>query len=226
MNIALFGDHISEIESSVKEAGFTIVQNNPEIVLSYGGDGTFLKSEHAFPEVPKVLIKNSATCRLCTELPLDEVLSRIKYRDYSLFEVIKLKVSASDKEWHAINDAVLHNRDPRRAIRFSLSLNGRAIVNDAIGDGVVIATSLGSTGYFKSITQKTFNSGVGIAYNNTSNRIDPIITEEEGFDVTLQIKRGPGFVYADNQDGEALINDGDEVRVMLSSEKAQVLTFD
>lgn len=134
MDVALFGKDSQSIRKAVEDAGFSIVEKDPEFVVSYGGDGTFLRSEHAFPGVPKVLIPNSPTCRLCTKLPQGEVMHRIARGEYSVYEFAKLKVVANGKEWHALNDVIVHNADPRHAIRCTVQ-GVRHLVSNVIGDG-------------------------------------------------------------------------------------------
>lgn len=41
-----------------------------------------------------------------------------------------------------------------------------------IGDGVLVATPFGSTGYYRSITGGTFSSGLGVAFNNVHTPMD------------------------------------------------------
>jgi len=225
MKLALFGKDIDASRADIKRLGFDIVSEKPEMVLTFGGDGTFLKSEAAYPGVPKALIKRSPTCRLCVELPFDEVLSRIRWGDYSTHEIPKLEVCAGGKRWHALNDVVVKNANPRHAVRFNVNGLGTAYTN-LIGDGLVVATTLGSTGYFKSITKRIFNKGIGVAFNNTSEYFDPVIVPEESFSMEVTVTRGPALVYADNQEDEVLLNDGDRIEIHLSEERAQVLTFD
>lgn len=225
MKVALFGRESDSLRPAVLGAGFSVVDHDPELVLSYGGDGTFLKSEHAFPEVPKVLIQNSSTCRLCTKLPQGEVIHRIARGDYSIYEVTKLKVVADGKEWHALNDIIVHNADPRHAIRFNVVV-GRHEVRDVIGDGIVVATVLGATGYYRSVTKQTFTGGIGVAFNNAARLIDPLVIPEDEFDLSCAIIRGPAAVYADNQREEAVLGDGGLARISLSDQRARVVTFD
>lgn len=225
MKVAVFGNDTASEKNDIKRAGFSLVENDPELVLSFGGDGTFLKSEAAYPGVPKVLIKRSPTCRLCVEFPLEDVLSRIKWSDYSLHEIPKLSIRASGREWHALNDVVVRNANPRHAVRFSVS-GLETEYKNLIGDGIVVATSLGSTGYFRSITKRIFNKGIGIAFNNTSESFDPVIVPEDAFSLAVTITRGPAVVYADNREDEVLLDDGGRVAITISPERAQILTFE
>lgn len=225
MNIALFGNNIEHIKPVVLEAGFSVVETNPEIVLCYGGDGTFLKAEHAFPGVPKALVRNSNTCRLCTDLPIDEVLKRIQWKDYTIFDITKLKVSAKGKELHGLNDIVIHNENPRYAIRFDLKVCNTEEKN-VIGDGIVVATTFGSTGYYQSVTHEPFKDGVGVAFNNTQRQIKPYMLPENDFQATLILERGPAVVYVDNLEESIHLEMGDVANISCSNEQAKVLILD
>lgn len=224
MKVALFGSGSDSLRLAVLQAGFSVVDHDPELVLSYGGDGTFLKSEHAFPGVPKVLLKNSSTCRLCTKLPVDEAIRRIAHGDYSVQSVTKLKVVADGKEWHALNDVIVHNADPRHAIRFTVR-GARHLESEVIGDGIVVATVFGATGYYHSVTKQSFKSGVGVAFNNASRSIEPQVIPEDEFGLSCEIIRGPAAVYADNQKDEAVLGDGGLARITLSDQQACIVRF-
>lgn len=225
MRVSLFGNDIERIRPDVIRAGFPIVDSNPDIVISYGGDGTFLKAEHQFPQVPKVLVRNSNTCRLCTNLPIDEVLKNLRWKDYSVFEITKLKVSAKGKELHGLNDIVVHNENPRHAIRFDFTIGNRK-ENNIIGDGVVVATTFGSTGYYQSVTHEPFSTGVGTAFNNTQRYIKPIVVPEEEFHAVLSLERGPAVVYVDNLEESIQLEMGDTVEFSCSDQQAKVLILD
>jgi len=225
MKLALFGSAVADITQEVASFGFSLVNEDPDIVLSYGGDGTFLKSEASYPGVLKLLIKNSATCKLCTTLPLQEVLSRLSVGEYSVKEVTKLKVTTGNVSWYALNDVVVHNKNPRHAVRFSVTIGERTF-SEVIGDGVVVATTLGSTGYYKSITQQQFSSGVGIAFNNTAQHHTPLLVPDNALPLTISIVRGPAIVYVDNSPEEVVLNDGAVVTITHSEHSAKVLSFD
>ena len=74
----------SEIEAALAVEGFKIVDENPDFIVCYGGDGTVLFSERTIPEVPKLIIKTSRVCRKCdyTRKDLKKVLSNIRKGNY------------------------------------------------------------------------------------------------------------------------------------------------
>ncbi|MEK7180621.1 MAG: hypothetical protein AAB706_04045 [Patescibacteria group bacterium] len=223
MNVAIFGTNKSTILTLVKEAGFTVTDKNPEIVLSFGGDGTLMRSEVAFPGVPKVALRDSTICKKCSALPNEEILKQLAKGEYTKETLFKLEARAKGKELIGLNDIVVHNKDPRHGIRYHLSVNKRDIGHEIVGDGIVVATPFGSTGYFRSITDSFFEIGIGIAFNNSTERFDHMIVEE-GNTIEMSITRGPAIVYADNHEDSIELSPGDKVTIQKSSHSAVILT--
>ena len=223
VNVAIFGTNKSTIETLVKEAGFTITERNPEIVLSFGGDGTLMRSEVAFPGVPKVALRDSSICKKCSALPNEEILKQLAKGEYTKETLFKLEARAKGKELVGLNDIIVHNKDPRHGIRYHLSVNRRDIGHEIVGDGIVVATPFGSTGYFRSITDSFFEIGIGIAFNNSTERFDHMLVGEESI-IEMSITRGPAVVYADNHEDSIELLPGDKVTIQKSSHLAVILT--
>lgn len=223
VNVAIFGTNGSLIETLVKEAGFVITDKNPEIVLSFGGDGTLMRSEIAYPGVPKVALRDSNICKKCSALPNEEILKQLRKGEYTKETLFKLEAQAKGKELIGLNDIVVHNKDPRHGIRYYLSVNRRDIGHEIVGDGIVVATPFGSTGYFRSITDSFFEIGIGIAFNNSTERFDHMILTE-GSSIEMSITRGPAVVYADNHEDSIDLLPGDKVSIKKSSHLAIILT--
>src|SRR3989338_5289594 len=111
MNVSIFGRNIAEIEPAVKAAGFRLGSKTPDLVISYGGDGTLMKAEAAYPGIPKVLLKNSQICKKCSILSNEEVLRKVYAGDYTTEELFKLTLQAVGTTLEAINDVSIHNAD-------------------------------------------------------------------------------------------------------------------
>ena len=62
--IAIVGKNAEAIRPMVEEAGLVVVEQEPELVASYGGDGTLMVAEHVYPGVPKVILKDSLICKI------------------------------------------------------------------------------------------------------------------------------------------------------------------
>lgn len=220
--IILFGKEQNKILKSTEGSGFEIVKKNPDFVVSFGGDGTVMLSEAEYPGIPKIILRNSRVCKLCSPLDNDEVLKRVRLGKYTIETYWKLESSAKKKKFLAVNDITIHNSDPRHAIRYRLSINGKTVHHEIIGDGVVISTPFGSTGYYRSITDSFFEVGIGLAFNNSTEPFDHMVLKENS-EIELEITRGPAIVFADNQKKKILLKVGDVVSVAKSIEIARIV---
>lgn len=195
----LFGKDCKKVSRLVKDSGFTLVKSSPDFVISYGGDGTLMQAEHKFPGTPKFVLRGSPICKRCYSISNEEALERVARGRFKIEDLMKLEVRAGRKSLVAINDVTLHNKDPRHAIRYHLWINNKPIGNEIIGDGVVVATPFGSTGYYRSITDSFFELGIGVAFNNSTEQSDHMVIKNNGR-IKIKIARGSAVVFADNQE--------------------------
>ena len=224
MRILIYGEDTTEIKKLAKKSGFDVVTKNSEIVASYGGDGTFMKCEQEFPGVPKFILKKSRTSKKTHDIPHNDMLERINRGEYKVDEEIKIEASAKGKKIVGLNEIIVHNSDPRQAIRYEIFVNGKQIGKEIIGDGVVVSTPFGSTGYYRSITDGIFEVGIGIAFNNSTEQSDHMVIKEDS-KIIVKILRGPCMAYADNHDDEISLQPGDEILIKKSEKKAKIIKF-
>lgn len=222
MKVTVVGRQRDEILTLANRLGFIIVENNPDYCISYGGDGTIMRSEAEYPEVPKIILKNSQICKLCSSLSNEEVLKKVVNREYEIAEYMKIKVSSKGISKEALNDVTIHNADPRHAIRYKFIVNSKELSHEIIGDGIVASTPLGSTGYYRSITDSFFELGIGLAFNNSTEQSDHMVLNEES-KIDIEITRGPANIYADNQVDFIELSEGDKVRIEKSDKSAKIL---
>lgn len=215
MKVVLFGKNATEIEPLVKEAGFKIVRSNPDVVISFGGDGTLLSAERQYPAVPKLPIRNSRICNKCLKHTDATVLRKLKKNTLKFKKEQKLQAKILGKDFYALNDFVIRNQDAIHAIRFN--------VNDKfyIGDGIVLSTPFGSTGYFKSITGKTFSTNFALAFNNTIQKVPPKFLKKDD-QVTFKLVRGKAALTFDNSPDIYIIPEGMQLTFKLSQKFAKI----
>lgn len=175
MKASVVGYKKKHILPILKKQGFKIVKKNPQIVFALGGDGTFLYSEEIYPGIPKVFIYNSDSCKSCSINNFEAAVKAAK--KMKMKKLMKLDFSVGKKKFSAINDINVHYKPPR-ALRFSVKVNKKIVAKNVIGDGIIVSTPFGSQAYFKSITGKSFSKGIGIAFNNPTNKMKPIIVKE------------------------------------------------
>lgn len=222
LKVAVIGRNKAVIQPVLVKNGFDVVNKDPQFVVSYGGDGTLMRAEYNYPEIPKIILKDSTICKKCSLLPNDKVLDLVRKNKYTLEEMMKLEVSNGRKTFYALNDVIVHNNDPRHAIRYSLSINGKIISPAIIGDGVVVATPFGSTAYYRSITDSFFELGIGLAFNNSTEQADHMVIKEDSV-IGVKIMRGQAIVYADNQDNGILLDEGSKITIKKSRLKAVIV---
>ena len=114
---------------------YTLTTHHPDLVFSVGGDGTFFFAERAYPGVPKLLIKESATCKKCQHVVLDKMIAHLEQRRYSLHTLNKLEAVVGKKKIEAVNDIIIRNKTQQRALRFSVHADGHHYP-EIIGDGI------------------------------------------------------------------------------------------
>lgn len=222
MNVIIVGKETETIKPDLEKYGFSVVEKNPDFVVSFGGDGTLMRAEYLYPSVPKILLKNSLVCKKCPALSNEETLKKISEKKYSLENLLPLEASVKGKVLTGINDIVVHNHDHRHAMRYRLTVNGKQIPHEIIGDGIVLATPFGSTAYYRSITDSFFETGIGLAFNNSTEQFDHMILSDTSI-VELLVTRGPAIVYADNQDESVTLETGDTVLIKRGYRIAQIV---
>jgi NAD kinase len=133
----------------------------------------------------------------------------------------KVEANVNGRKVSGMNEINLHYSPPR-ALRFLLKLNNKIISKELVGDGIVVATPYGSTGYFYSITGRNFNRGLGIAFNNSTKRMKAIITGENS-KIHVKILREKGVVCADTNDKIIKIRKGNVILIKKSDKKARMI---
>lgn len=228
MKVLLTGKNSNNIAGLVKSFGFEVVDSNPDVIISYGGDGTLLSSEREYPGIPKLPIRNSQFCHKCPEHEDKTLLEKLSDSKLQLKEYAKLETEVLYKKFYALNDFVIRNQHPIHAIRFKviLPLSPRRMsgsINNTlyIGDGVVISTPFGSSGYFKSITGQTFNQGFGVAFNNITEKVEPLILKDAQ-SLTFKLIRGKATLSFDNSSDIFNIAEGSELIFKLSDQVAKI----
>jgi len=220
---------IFSLDTSLVRAYRKIIQKNfiydevkPDIVVSLGGDGTFLMAERRYPGIPKLLIRSSNICNKCDWDSLSPILDKLKRKEFRIEEHAKLEAHMKSEKRICVNDFVIRNKTPIHAIRFLFFVNGKQLEGELIGDGIVVATPFGSTAYYYSITKSKFDSGIGIAFNNLSREIAHKIIDEHST-VGIEITRGDATFSYDNNPNIMILRTGDKVRVRKSHEVARIV---
>lgn len=212
MKVAVVSREKDLISKWLSKHGLKKVSKDPDVVIAFGGDGTFLFAEQKYPGVPKLLIYHSSSCNDCSSHDFARILNNLRDKRYEVKKVMKLRVSVKGKNFYAMNDANIHYVPPC-ALRYEVAVNGAH--GSYVGDGVVIATPYGSTAYYSSISSKTFKRGIGVAINNpTTGRRSFVV--DDGCLITVKILRGPGVLAVDSNKKLVSLRTGDKVVIQKS----------
>lgn len=227
MNIAIvskFDQTDPKILEHVSVAGLSVTDQNPDVVLCHGGDGTLLIAERKYPGVPKLLIKNSAICKKCVNYTIEDALAAIRKKSFKTEDLIKIKAQVGNKHLLGVNDIVVRNTLPIHALRFELTLDGEKFEQELIGDGIVVATPFGAGAYYYSIAKRGFNKGLGLAFNNLTTDMDHFNFEDTKL-VEITVNRGDAIVIADNNPETITVKPGDKILIRKAEETAKIITL-
>lgn len=227
MKIQVAGLKRDELISHIKKyhPKLQITTGKPEFIICYGGDGTLLYAEQHWPQIPKVMIRHSQVCAKCSDLTRDQILLHLEKGEYYIKEQILLEAKVRKETVTGLNDIFIGHELVNTALRFKVCLNNILYGGEVFGDGLVIATPLGSTGYYQSITRSNFESGLGIAFNNAVNIISHLVVNVETI-IKVQITRGPGIITHDNSKDFVKIDTGDEIAVQRSNKYARLVVLE
>lgn len=162
-------------DKTLKEAIDKFSARVKDIAVIYGGDGTLVGEWRKFRsrKGSKCLlpIRNYGLCQkhlefytkfFTTREDSEENLSLKQF----LFPVLRseFRDGGIDCYLDALSEVTIVSADQTAALRFNIKLNGKPIVENVIANGTILATKLGSTGYFKSVARTIFTQGVGVGF--------------------------------------------------------------
>jgi NAD+ kinase len=130
--------------------------NNTDLILSIGGDGTILRAAQAVVPCPVPITGiNLGKLGFMTELSADEAMAELPallagegWIDERALLEAELSVSGEESPsiFYALNDVVVARGAVARTVRIEASVDGEVLTTYK-GDGVIVATATGSTGY-------------------------------------------------------------------------------
>lgn len=223
IKVSLFGKNSDSIRHFIPQYNLELVDDKPDVIISYGGDGTLLSSERKFPGIPKLPIRDSKVCKKCPPHSTGTLLEALSQKRLNFQEFPKLEAKSGTEDILAINDIVIRNSTPMHALRFRVFKNDEPLKSDPIiGDGIVATTPFGSTGYYQSITRKILNHGFAVAFNNTTKPLEPL-KFSGGDEIRLTVVRGPGSLSSDNNSKIYSLRENDEVKIFASTHTARII---
>jgi NAD+ kinase len=146
----LIASATARLESVLSEAGVEIVEEDPELAVVLGGDGTMLRALHRFlgKSVPVMGVNFGRVGFLSAMTPptMEEGLRRAFAGERRVVELPTLDLDVDGMKAVAINDVVCATSMIGRMVELAWAVGGEALGVQPC-DGVICATSTGSTAY-------------------------------------------------------------------------------
>ena len=219
--VKLMGKNLDDIRPKILARGMEITDENFEMVIAHGGDGTLLWSERDYPGVPKLPLRDARTAPQCKNHSYDAVLDALLADKLEISILPKLEGIYKDKRMVALNDIFVHNLERASALRYQVLIDNELYANEIVGDSVGVATVHGSTAYYRSITQSIFRVGMGLAFSNSTEEINHLVISEQS-EVSIRVFRGPALIIADNSPEMVEVPEHGEVVIRQAPEKAVI----
>ena len=157
------------IENALKKKGFIIDDNNFDLGIAIGGDGSFLRmiKNTNFNSDKYYVGINSGTLGFLTEIKLDNIYEFIEELIEEKYKIEEIGIQEttiyhndSSSKFYSLNEIVVRDKD-LKVLKMDIKINGD-LLEKYIGDGILVATSSGSTAhnlsYGGSIVYNTFTS--------------------------------------------------------------------
>lgn len=151
-SISGFSETVTELKGGCLFNIETVCEQS-DIVLSFGGDGTFLSAAYYAQFFNKpVLGVNFGKLGFLAEIDINEMdifIEEIKNNKYTIEERIILEGECSflnDEKFYAINDLVIEKGGWSKMIELQVHVDGQYVTTFS-ADGLIAATPTGSTGY-------------------------------------------------------------------------------
>lgn len=166
--IAKKDNHSYEISNKIKEGLLDHMkydEDNPELVISVGGDGTMLYCVHKYMHLiddVKFIGIHTGTLGFYTDYDSSEynqLINDILSQEYSEYERSILEVTIDNQCLYALNEVRIENN--YRAQVLEVCINNEELETFR-GNGLCISTSSGSTAYNKSLGGAVLNTSLDL----------------------------------------------------------------
>lgn len=211
--------------------------SNKNVVVLYGGDGTLVGEwrKHYARKGGKCLlpVRNYGLCKKHLEFYTKFFTARedseenLSVKQF-LFPLLRgsFKDKGIDNYLDSLSELTIVNADQTAALRFSIKINSKPIVENAIANGVIFATKLGSTGYFKSVARTIFTQGIGVGFINPTYSVPNIVVSSADKIQFELIRRAKLVLTADKLKQEVDAEAGWTLEAVDACDNVSILGYD
>jgi NAD+ kinase len=208
-----------------------------DLIIVVGGDGTILRAARdlAHWEIP-ILGINVGHKGFLAEIEVEQMdrylqyllSGRYDYRERMMLEAIVRRGGKEQARHLALNDIVISRGPFSRIIKLDTYINGEYLESYS-GDGIVVASPTGSTGYSLSAGGPIINPAlelliiIPICPHSLYNRA-VIITGSESVELKVGSGQSQAVLTADGQVGLTL-EDNDAITVRRAAQKVKLVRF-
>ena len=205
-------------------------QMDDTVIVAVGGDGNFIRTAQIACNLDLPLFGvNCGHVGFLTEWTEDsfpEALRCIREGAFTIEKRTMLSVAVNDEPMRdCFNDLLIYKHSFSGVVQISLAINGQQ-AGDLFGDGLVIATPTGATGYSLSAGGPILSDGLEAMV------VTPICAHTLQFrpvvcsmNSTIEITMdGKGYLAADGDRFRSVIR-GDRITVMRSERRTKLMTF-
>jgi len=140
---------VERIRKKLVEYGFDLCENEPKIVVVWGGDGSILRSARKYPKSSLLGLREKSVGHLA-EIDgtcLDYAVERLAEKEYRLEAASRVELVYNDIRLHGLNE-VYFSREYEYATRFRVFVDGDSLYEGVLfGDGCLAASPCGSTAH-------------------------------------------------------------------------------
>jgi hypothetical protein len=194
------------------------------MVISYGGDGTLLKTFHENPDKCIIPIRDYGRCENHKNL-LNEVIgvstSELKY---DLKQKLGDLIECDDIE--AMSEIQIVSANPTQCLRMNVSVNNNMYMENVIANGIILSTTIGATGYFKSVSRTIFRDGFGLGFICPTYGINNIVLKPTDWVDIEFIRSGKAHICWDNVIKDIDIEEGMKKTFRLSCNHVSLFGYD
>ncbi|HSS62767.1 MAG TPA: NAD(+)/NADH kinase [Candidatus Limnocylindrales bacterium] len=217
------GIDAEQVARDVSADKATGVLKDTDLILTLGGDGTFLAgAKLAAPRGIAILGVNLGRLGFLTELDAHQLESGItryidglyRIEERNMLQVTLLRGGRSLTRAIGLNEVVVDHSGEARILRLEIDVGGQRVgVIDA--DGAIVATASGSTAYALAsggpILEPTLRDLLLVPMSPFALTVRPIVFAP-GQDITLAVVRGPAEMRVDGGRRGRAVATGDMVR--------------